>query len=199
MKKTCKDENMKKTVKIALIAICSVTALALIIGAAFVISLKIAINKNCFSIDNIEEYYKVCEKDGTMPQVSTDEFEPYSNIEFYYEQNLWVIISERWYKLVMSYDEGEYQKQVNRIEYEYTFISTIPNSDSYEKTFEYGNYTFKVCTPYVYPKEMSFIGFDETNHKICYIFFSDYELDYTDDFPEFFKEHQFTEKGGFKK
>ena len=185
---------MKKTTKIVLIVISSVLALTLLVGVSFGIYLKIEINKTCFSTNSIEEYYEACEKDGAMPQVSTKEFEPCNNIEFYYEQNLWFVISERWYRLTMSYDESEYQNQVKRIESEYTFISTIPNSDSYEKTFEYGDYTFRVCTPYNYPKEMSFIGFDEKNQKICYIYFSDGDLDSTDDFPEFFEQYEFIEK-----
>lgn len=185
---------MKKKAKITLLVIGSVLALILFVGASSVIYLRTEINKSSFSINNIEEYYEACEKDGAMPPISTKEFEPCDNIEFYYEQNLWVIISERWYKLTMSYNESEYQKQVKRTESEYDFISDEREPDSYEKTFEYGDYIFRVCQPYYYPKEMSFIGFDEMNHKICYIFFSDFELDITDDFPEFFNQHSFVEK-----
>lgn len=185
---------MKKITKTALIVLSSVLILALLVCASFAIYIKIEFDKSSFSIDNLEEYYEVCEKDGTMPEVSVKEFEPYNDIDFYYKQNLWLIISERWYRLTMSYDESAYQKQVERIEREYTFISAIPDSDSYEKTFEYGDYTFRVCTPYYYPKEMSFIGFDEKSHKICYIYFSDFELDDTNDFPDFFEQHGFMGK-----
>lgn len=187
---------MKKTTKIILIVISSILALALLVGVSYGIYLKTVIDKTCFSTDNIEEYNKAREKDEAMPEVNTKvkEFEPCNDIDFHYEQDLWFIMSERWYKLTMTYDENEYQKQTERIESEYTFISTIPDSDSYAKTFEYSDYTFRVCTPYDYPKEMSFIGFDEKNRKICYIYFSDIDLDSTDDFPEFFEQHEFIKK-----
>ena len=185
---------MKKTTKIVLIVLSSVLIFAILVCASFAIYLKIEIDKINFSTDNLEEYYKVCEKDEAMPEVSIKEFEPCNDIDFFYEQDLWFFISERWYRLTMSYDESAYQKQVERIESEYTFISTIPDSDSYNKTFEYGDYVFRVCAPYNYPKVMSFIGFNEKSHKICYIYFSDFELYDTDDFPVFFEQHGFMEK-----
>ena len=35
---------------------------------------------------------------------------------------------------------------------------------------------------------MIFIGYNEPDHKICFIYFSDMDLDDTDDFPLFFKQ-----------
>lgn len=145
-------------------------------------------------ITSLDKYYSEQQKHLSLPEVNTDEFKGYKDIQFLYKSNFTVISDEQWYRMVMLYDEKSFLKQVKRIDSEYKFVSAEDkdNVGGHSPDFTYNGYEFRtVCEDY--PHQITFIGLDKVNHRICYIYFEDRELDSTDDFPQFFEKKRLAE------
>lgn len=184
---------MKKTHKIVLIASASVFGVLLLLLAGFLFYVHSIIRDSDLSIASIEEYRARRETDACLPAVPEDEFAGYTEIDFRYEQHLSILSDERWYRMILSYDAAAYAEQTERIEKTYAFAASPgdPAAAGCAPDFRYGGFAFRTCADNYYPKSMRFIGWNEAEQKICYLYFEDGELDFTNDFPTFFKEHRF--------
>jgi len=184
---------MKKKTKTVLIVLAAVfgTILVLLIGA--IITLSVVFGRGDKAVDSFEEYMALCETGEYYPEISLDAFKDYDDIDFHYEQHLWALSSERWYRVILTYNDSTYAKQQEYFNETYDFISNASedNTGGYSPDFSFGGFEFKTDSCISYPKNMLFIGFNETEKKICYLYFEDDELDSTDDFPIFFQQHHF--------
>ena len=184
---------MKKSLKIFLIAIASVLGLTLIASVGFMIMLSVTNSKYNFSVDSFEAYLDRCEADAALPYPSEkDIFTGYENMDFHFEQNLWVLSSERWYRMVMTYDQPTYTEMTGKIGEAFAFADAASEAHTggYAPEFQFGGFDFRTCAGNHYPKSMTFIGLNASARKICFLYFQDPELDSTKDFPAFFREHR---------
>lgn len=145
------------------------------------------------TVDSLEEYIALCKSDEYYPTIPEDITKNCNQIDFRYEQHLWALSSERWYRIVMTYDDRSFTEQQEHFNQscDFAFDAAENQTGGYSPDFIYGGFTFKTAVPNIYPKSMLFIGFNEKEKQICYLYFEDYELDSTDDFPQFFRQHKF--------
>ncbi len=187
---------MKKSRKIILIVSASVLGALMLAAIVFFVPIFIAFGKGNKTVDSLEQYLALCETEVYYPAVPEDTFYGYDDVAFRYEKHMWMLSSEQWIRMVMSYDGQAYDEQVKRIYGRYDFIpgATDLTTGGYSPDFSFGGFDFKTESSIVYPKSMLFIGFNRQELKICYLYFSDTELDSTDDFPLFFRQHGFIEE-----
>ncbi len=183
---------MKKRTKIILIAVAGVVLAAILAFAGYWIWLM-----QCFSsrtIDDIQAYAAACETDPALPALPADDvLGDYEKVDFLFHESLAPISSCRWYRIDLAYTAAEYTAQKEHLNRAYVFAEEASDQTTggYEPTFTYRDYIFHTEAELWFPKEMFFVGFNETAHKICLILFTDYELDGASDFPVFFEERGF--------
>ena len=82
--------------------------------------------------------------------------------------------------MTLTYDEAEYHKQIEAIQSNYVFFNTEEDelqSDPDALVDGYNIHLVKQEYPLETYKTGLLIGMDETNRKICYLFYYDFDLD----------------------
>ena len=183
---------MRKNRKVTIIISVSILCVLLVFLGLYV-GARVLFGRGNVTVTSLDKYLALCETDGSLPAVPEDEFRGYNDLDFRYEQHLSMLSDERWLRMTLSYDEKTYAEQTARIDESYDFASGAASActGGYSPDFSFGGFEFKTCSSNVYPKSMCFIGFNKAEQKLCYLYFEDGELDLTDDFPLFFRQHKF--------
>lgn len=143
---------------------------------------------------DMDTYSKMAVENDVMPTVN--ELGKYEDLKIKnYSHNMLFFNSEA-YTVIAKYDDKEFEKQKAGIESNYKFSKDIIEfdvSDSKLKPeFTLDGFEFRVLSEayseYGFPKDMYFIGINEDERKIAYIYFHDFDLDYIDSFEEFLIE-----------
>ena len=184
---------MKKRTKRIIIVCTSVFGVLAVLSICIFVKLFALLGRGSKTVDSLEEYIVLCETEEYYPKVPVENFIDCDRLYFHYEQLLSVLSSERWYCMVRTYDNLSYAKQKALFYKTYSFATeaTEQQTGGYSPDFCFGGFAFHIDSLSSYPKSMLFIGFNEAENKICYLYFEDYELDLTDDFPFFFQQHGF--------
>ena len=94
--------------------------------------------------------------------------------------------------LFITYDDVEYQKQIERIASEYAFFSADDEALQSDCDAVVGEFSIRlVKTEYDLPtyKMGLLIGTDHANSRICYLYYYDFDLDVLDDLEEFIYDY----------
>ena len=94
--------------------------------------------------------------------------------------------------LFLSYNESEYEAQKNQIFSNYEFFTSDDESLKSDCDATIKNYNIQLVKgEYEYStiKMGLLIGTDDTNHKICYLFYYDFDLDILDDLDTYIKNY----------
>ena len=181
--------NNKKRLLFIMIPIAAILQIALIvlilIGCSNTL-LKGRILKESRNLEDYHYYYNTVDyaKDllPTLEEVSLEK----ENINFGYRHITFGVFDSEGISLFLSYGEL-YSDAKNEIMSKYDFLDspyqcsdgdyTYPLSD-----FEYNGYSFKVAPNYNFrewylPKTFLLLGFDDTNERVCYLYFWDFDLD----------------------
>ena len=152
---------------------------------------------SCFSkkmeSENIDEYYKYLGKvryaEDYMPSV--EQCGNYSSIMATYKSTV-PIFETHTVGLFLSYDEAEYNKQINAIQNNFVFFNTDDDELQSDHVAVVGGYNIQLVKQ-EYPLETCktglLIGMDETNRKICYLFYYDFDLDELDDLDDYIESN----------
>lgn len=194
---------MKKSTKIILI----VLAVILVIASVFLITVYLAFRSDVETSTDINDYiaYTSSTPSEDEDPVVMPKLETLGNItdtDFLYRYKINIIYDLTVYRLTVSYDEEDYEKEKALLDSRYAFY-TSPIFESEAKDhalavdFEYCGYSFRTARDnsnigLYYPKRMFFVGTNDSERKIIYICFRDSELDYLTSFPSFFREEKIT-------
>lgn len=147
--------------------------------------------------DNNIEIYKDL-KSGKYHHSYTDlvpdisDFGNYKKIDFkYFEKHKMIFRSEA-YTLVADYNKNTYSKAKTGFYKSYTFYNTPIKNDPYVSdiklypSFYIDGFKFKVVRgdDEFFPKHIYFLGFNDKENKIAFIYYRDTELDYIESFED---------------
>ncbi len=83
--------------------------------------------------------------------------------------------------VIAKYDEAEFKKEVKRINKENAFYKSAVLEDEPIPVFSFEDFDFRLVkgeyVTYWYPKDLYFIGINDTTNEIAYVSFQDDELD----------------------
>lgn len=153
--------------------------LCILVIFALTISLSACISKR--ETKNIDEYYEYLAKvryaEDYMP--GKENCGNYSSIYATYKRTF-AIFETFTVGLFLSYDEAEYHKQIEAIQSNYVFFNTEEDELQSDPDAVVDGYNIQLVKQ-EYPLETYktglLIGMDETNRKICYLFYYDFDLD----------------------
>ncbi len=183
---------MKKKTKITLFAAAAILLAAGLAIVYFSSSLNHFGKKR--EINDIGKYKEAFAQEGSnLPALPADDrLGKYIDVDFLFKESVGMIISMRWYRIDLQFDAAEYETQKAYLNDACDFIEqTGHKTNGYAPTFSYRGYSFHTETEIRFPKELSFVGFNDAQRKICLIRFEDADLDDASDFPIFFEEHGF--------
>ncbi|MBR6513484.1 MAG: hypothetical protein IKT46_01490 [Clostridia bacterium] len=173
---------MKKTVIKTVIIISVALILALVIAAVW-------LNHYLFGTvvsHNYNRYEKITEEYDCLP--TELQFGEYKDRDFKYFQRNMIIFESHAYTVRLSYDGEEYAKQKSELDTEFSFCTQKLSADIEEPfkepEFDMGDFHFRIAgiweegsILYEYPKIILFIGTNDTDNEIAYIFFEDLDQD----------------------
>lgn len=166
-------------------------ALCILVIFAMTVSLSACISKT--ETENIDEYYEYLAKvryaEDYMP--GEDHCGHYSSIHATYKRTI-LMFETYTVGLFLSYDEAEYQKQIEVIQSNYVFFNTEEDelrSDHDATVDRYNIQLVKNEYPLETYKMGLLIGMDDTNQKICYLYYYDFDLDELDNLDEYIKSN----------
>lgn len=193
----------KKRTKIFLI----ILAVLLVVAAAFLITAYLTFRSEVETSTDINDYiaYTSSTPSEDEDPVVMPELETLGNLtdtDFLYRYKTNVIYDLTVYRLTVSYDEEDYEKEKALLDSRYAFYDS-PISESEAKNhalavdFEYRGYSFRTvrddsAATLFYPRQMFFVGTNDKKKTIAYIYYEDSELDYLTSFPSFFREEKIT-------
>lgn len=195
---------MKKSTKIILI----VLAVILVVVSAFLIIVSLALRgKVVETSTDIDDYitYTSAVPDGNEDPVIMPKLETLGNItdtDFQYCKRVHFLYELTSYRLAVSYDEEDYEKEKALLDSRYTYYDS-PIFDSHAPghelavDFAYRGYSFRTVrdeseSTLYYPTKMFFVGTNDKAKKIIYIYYYDIDLDYVTDFATFFRKERIT-------
>ena len=116
----------------------------------------------------------------------------YSSLTATYKHEFLLFFEVHTVGLFLSYNENEYASQKNHIITNYEFFT--PDDVSLESDCDatVGNYNIRLVNyEYKYSTTQMglLIGMDDTNHKICYLFYYDFDLDVMDNLDAYIKDY----------
>ena len=180
----------KKWWLIPVIAVGSIQLLSIII----VVVLIIGITDRKTDISYYEKYrQKTGEANKYLPSLEEiDSYNPNKKL-FSYQEKTEFIFTSYGISLFVDYKEEAYQTIVNNYETDNSFLTDEEieehlNSsycDFPVKEFDYKNYHFKIEARYYLSsnykscKSFMFVGFDDESTNIAYLYFYDFDIDYT--------------------
>lgn len=136
-----------------------------------------------------EIYDKMAAENEVMPGLN----EIGSYLELYTNKNTYnylaPIFKSETYTLIAKYDADEYEKQKSSIDKNYSFDTSLLNP---EPEFDLDGFRFGLlCDKYIdYPHTLYFIGFNDNDKAISYIYFYDQDLDVIDQpYDQFLREY----------
>ncbi len=165
----------------------------IIITTAFVVFLAICFISFAFAkgvtTNNISSYESLLERKSFLP--SLDEFDNSKNFEYYRFRKIVLFFEQNAYNLKVAYNNDEYVKEKLNLDKKYDFYEDEIVVEDYDDedvghkkaNFRVGNYSFRtVVLPdeinvLYYPKEMLFIGTNDLEQKIVYLYYEDFERD----------------------
>ncbi len=123
------------------------------------------------------ERYLNSKWDGTKDYFNQNNIGNYEEFTFQIHHKTMLIFESDATTLVATYSPEEYQKQVEKIKTEISFLKG-ENGDIYGD-FEMGEWHFEVCDfeECIYPKDFAMIAFCEESNQIAYLEFYDMDLD----------------------
>lgn len=148
---------------------------------------------------DINLYTQLVENEDNHPYAeympSLDELGEYESLDFYYYHKTMFVFHSDAYTLKVTYDEGEFETEKEKVLNNYSYRRKIPLREEKElkkdPEFHIDTFEFKLLsTPEsdAYPKELTFIGISEETNEIAYVYYYDQDLDYIDTtFEEFLK------------
>ena len=160
--------------------------ISLILALCLILTLSGCFSQSKFS-QNPEKYDAFAQKDDVMP--ATDEVEDsFAVYPFYHHDGF--IFEWNSYTLIAQYDAETYEKKIGEINDSYVFEEEVLQDHTKEHKlnpeFSVGDYRFRLLDVETYScffPESYFIGMNDTEHKIAYIYFDDYDLDVVESFP----------------
>lgn len=142
---------------------------------------------------NISHYEEFLADDNHMPAI--DELNNSSGYEYTHFIFSQLIFLSDTQNLIVSYDSNSYDSAKQALDETFTFEDGIGKDDdnrTLPASFTYDGFVFRlVCTDaddFYYPKHFMLIGTSDKANEIAYIHFSDSDLDYIDNFPEFVEQ-----------
>ena len=93
--------------------------------------------------------------------------------------------------LFLSYDEEEYHRQKEKILSEYEFFQKGDEDLASDPDASVGGYDIRLVKreyPYDTRKNGLLIGVNDTERKLCYLFYSDYDMDRIEDLDDYIDE-----------
>lgn len=105
-----------------------------------------------------------------------------------YKRRTVLLFDTRTVGLFVTYDDAEYQKQIEKISSEYAFFSADDEALQSDCHAVVGEFSIRlVKTEYDLPtyKMGLLIGMDNANNGICYLYYYDFDLDVLDDLEEY--------------
>lgn len=162
-----------------------ITAVSLALIIAIVLGLFIHYLVGTVISYDYDRYEEITRMYDTLP---TD-FGEYEKRSFNYFQRNMIIFESHAYTVKLSYDKEEYAKEKKELDSEYSFHNeTICiDSDEIEKEpeFDMGNFHFRIADIWEdgsilneYPKIILFIGTNDVDNKIAYVFYEDLDQDF---------------------
>ncbi len=143
---------------------------------------------------DINDYSNYLEKvylsEQYMPK--TNELGKYSDVTITYRSEFEVMFETNTAGLYLSYDEANYEKQKNCIISNYKFFS--PDDDDLKSDCDaavcgYDIHLVRADYKYETYKTGLLIGTNDENRRICYLFYTDTELDILDDLDSFIEDY----------
>ncbi|MGN1444546.1 MAG: hypothetical protein ACI4XE_11935 [Acutalibacteraceae bacterium] len=191
----------KKRTKIFLI----ILAVLLVIALAFLITAYLTFRSEVETSTDINDYIAYTSKESDEDPVVMPKLETLGNMtdtDFLYRYKTNVIYDLTVYRLTVSYDEEDYEKEKALLDSRYAYYDS-PISETEAKDhalavdFEYRGYSFRTvrddsAAALFYPRQMFFVGTNDKKKTIAYIYYEDSELDYLTSFPSFFREEKIT-------
>ena len=137
-----------------------------------------------------EIYNKMAAKNEVMPE--TDEIGSYT--EVYTNKNIYnqvaPIFKSETYTLIAKYEKEGYESQKSIVSEKYSIESSGEDADS--SSFDLDGFRFSLLSEqYIdYPKTLYFIGFNDADRAVAYIYFYDQDLDVIDQsYDKFLREY----------
>lgn len=190
--------NMKKSTRIILI----VLAVILVIATAFLITAYLTFRSEVETSTDINDYIAYTlntpsedEDPVVMPKLET--LGNMTDTDFLYCERINPVFAFSFYRLAVSYNEEDYEKEKALLDGRYTFLNSSASDCDFSPDFEYEGYSFRTAWDdatlgLYYPKRMFFVGTNDSERKIIYICYRDSDLDSVYDFTELFRDRGVT-------
>lgn len=131
----------------------------------------------------IGEWNQIADNLEFLPSLS--DMGKYSEIKYKHLYRDFIFFESDAYTLTAAYSEENYENQKEIFKNEFVFQENFFefDSDRYRRTsFDIDNYDFYMASfeeyRMLYPTKILFIGFNDTENEIAFIFYSDMDLDY---------------------
>ena len=165
---------------------------------------------------DLKIYQRIAGEHALLPSMdelpTADEGQPYDvDAVFTYYHMDYIIFQSDAYTLIVHYDPEryDYDAERKRVEEKYVFRTTAVyygvGPHTLDPAFELDGFSFHLLDEEYYthdsnpmllpeirmevPKYMYFVGFNDEEKKIAYIYFEDFDLDVIDSFEEFLPEY----------
>lgn len=142
---------------------------------------------------DVEKYHaylsQVVYSQEYMPSI--DQCGEYINVSATYKRLSMFLFETNTVGLFVTYDDTEYQKQIERISSQYSFYLVDDEALESDCDAVVGDYSIRlVKAEYDLPtyKTGLLIGTDDKNCRICYLYYYDFDLDVLDDLEEFIND-----------
>ena len=180
----------KKSIRIILIIFACFAAAALIAGVGFYIWISSLSSSR--TVTDIEKYERLCAEDSLLPALpAAERLGSYTAPDFYFAEDHFPVFANRWcYRLTLQYAPEDYAVQKNFLKQTCSFVAQAgEDTHGYTPDFTCGSFRFSTEEGVWFPKFMSFLGFDDTACRICFVYFEDENLNDGPDFPQFLEQY----------